>query len=127
MSRVDSGATTSLVADAGASNGQYLVLNATASGQYMEFTTPYLASGTYYFYVRYMKKVDNGMIQPSIDGINIAASFSEHGTAGAWNETNRASVTLTSGTHLVRIKVVGTQSPGYAVNLDRVVFQQIAP
>jgi hypothetical protein len=120
-----SGATTTTVSDANASGGKYIQLNATGTGQYMQFTTPSLPAGTYEYFVRFVKETNNGEVQCAIDGTNISGDFSEAGTAGAYQETGRAPITFTTaGTHTLRFTVVGTFSAGYTLNLDRVVFSQ---
>jgi hypothetical protein len=62
-----------------------------------------------------------------VDSTNMAGA-GENGTAGQYAEANRGSVTFTTaGTHTLTFTVVGTATTGYAVNADRVVFQQTSP
>jgi hypothetical protein len=127
MSVSSSGATTTVVNDSNASNGQYVQLNATATGQYMKFTTPTLPPGTYNVWLRYCRQPNNGIVGFMVDSTNMAGA-GENGTAGQYAEANRGSVTFTTaGTHTLTFTVVGTATTGYAVNADRVVFQQTSP
>ncbi|MEI9997779.1 MAG: hypothetical protein WDO13_00675 [Verrucomicrobiota bacterium] len=128
MSQTVSGATSTTTSDPSASHGQYVQLNATGSGQSIQFTTPSLPPGTYEYCVRFVKEPANGEMQCALDGAPISGVFSEAGTAGSYDETARAPITFsTTGAHTLRFTVTGTLSSGYAINIDRVVLRQTSP
>jgi hypothetical protein len=124
MTQTVSGATSATEFTSNASGGEYVQFNATATGQYIQFTTPVLPPGTYSFWYRYMRGTNYGICQPAIDGTNIGGATGQNGTAGQFAEAERGTVSFsTAQTHTIRFTVTGTATSGYTVDCDRVVFQ----
>jgi hypothetical protein len=111
--------------DGGASGGQYVQLSGTPTvGDYLEFTLPSVAAGTYAVDLYYRGFTIRGINQASIDGANIGTTTDEYSTTYV-NQVLKTlgSTTLDSGSHTIRFTITGKGSgSAYAMTVDKIVF-----
>ena len=126
LARTSSGATTSVESDSPASGGQWVKLNSTAAGQYVQYTTPSIPAGTYQLQYRYKTSTARGRHNVTLDGTAIGSTVDEY----AAGSSVYVAVTLgtrtfsSSGTHTIRLTVSGanSSSTGFLLGSDRFVF-----
>jgi hypothetical protein len=114
-----SGTTTSSQTDANSSNGIWIQLDGTATGQWMEFTTPQLAPGTYS--VRMMWKGNNnrGQLNLKVDGTQVGGTLDQYSAAQTYPTTTFGNVTFTtSTTHKIRLTVTGKNASSSSFKLS---------
>jgi hypothetical protein len=120
-----SGATTQVVSDVNTSNGQWVSLGSTATGQYMQFTTTSLGAGTYRLKLRYKGYTNRGKAAVTVDGTQIGSSVDQYSSASTYPTVVLGDVTFaTTGTHTIRLTVNGknASSSGYALSADAFIF-----
>ncbi len=126
LSATGSGAAVSVESDGPASNGQWVKLASTGAGQYVQFTTPSLAAGTYQVRLHYKTASSRGSHSTTLDGSTLGGTVDQY-AAGA---SQYLTVTLgtrtfaTSGTHTLRLTVTGKNgaSSGYLLGIDAFTF-----
>ena len=118
-----SGASTSVQTDANSSNGQWLELAASGTGQYMEFTTPMnLAPGTYSVRMEWKGNNNRGQLHLSVDGTQVGGTLDQYSSTQSYPTTTFGNVTFTtSATHKIRLTVSGknSSSGGYYLSADK--------
>ena len=79
-------------------------------------------AGTYD--VRFSTKKHNqrGIGQLSIDGVNVGSPMDQYSAADVWYETDLGNVTLTAGSHVIKLAVTGENaaSTGYYLAIDTI-------
>jgi poly(beta-D-mannuronate) lyase len=119
------GPTTSTANDANASGGVWLALNATAVGDYADFTTPSIAAGTYQIKFKYKTNTARGQLSFKVDSTQIGGTIDEYATTATYPEVVVGTVTFNStGTHHIRLTVTGknASSSAYTLVADRFTF-----
>ena len=95
-------------------------------GDWIEFTIPNLAAGTYGLTLYYKSNTTRGIVQASIDGVMLSPTCDEYATTLTYGMScNWANATLaTSGSHRLRFTVTGKNpsSSGYEMTIDSIVF-----
>jgi len=115
-----SGASTSVQTDVNSSNGQWLELVGTATGQYMEFTTPVdLAPGTYSLQMMWKGNTSRGKLNLTVDGTQVGSTLDQYSSAQTYPTTTFGNVTFTTAaTHKIRLTVAGKNSSSSAYQLS---------
>jgi endo-1,4-beta-D-glucanase Y len=124
------GATATLNTDANASGGAWLLLNSTATGRSITYTTPSLPAGTYGLDLLYKKNTTRGIHSVSIDGQASIATVDQYASANSFATITLGSVTFASaGTHTIKLSVTGknASSTSFTVSADAFRFTQQAP
>jgi hypothetical protein len=117
-----SGPGTPLQTDANSSNGQWIMLDATAVGDWMEFTTPQLAPGTYQVKMMWKGNNNRGQLNLKVDGSQVGGTLDQYSAAQSYPTTTFGNVTFTtSATHKIRLTVTGKNgsSSGYKLSADK--------
>ncbi len=125
LSRTTSGATASVITDASSSNGQWVSLASTASGQYMQFTTTTIAAGTYQLKLDYKGYTARGKCDITIDGVQVGSTLDQYDSATTYHHLAIGNVTFaTTTTHTIRLTVNGknSSSSSYALAADLFTF-----
>jgi polygalacturonase len=119
------GATAALQTDVNSSNGQWVVLSATAAGQYIDYAIPSVTAGTYQVQMEYKGNNSRGTLQLSVDGANLGSTVDEYSSAQVYPTVTFGNVTFSStGTHTIRLTVTGknSASSGYGLSADKFVL-----
>jgi len=121
LSYTTSGAVAAEQNDTNTSGGHWMKLLATAAGPYMQFTLPNVAAGTYQLQMSWKGLNDRGILSLSVDGAAVGGTVNQYSAASAYPTTTFGTVTLTAGSHLVRLTVTGkaAASSSYALSADR--------
>jgi hypothetical protein len=126
LSVTNSGVGTSLQTDANSSGGTWVSLNATGTGQWMEFFVPDVPAGTYALKMRYKTNNNRGQLTLSVDGAPIGSLVDQYATPASHLEATFGTVTFAAaGNHVVRLTTVGKNpsSSGYILSADRFTLQ----
>ena len=102
--------------------GNGTCLYATKTGDNVTINVSVPTAGTYD--VRFSTKKHNqrGIGQLSIDGVNIGSPMDQYSAADVWYETDLGNVTLTAGSHAIKLAVTGENaaSTGYYLAIDTI-------
>ena len=116
----NSAGTTGTNTDANASGGAFIFLNATAVNDWIEFTLPNANAGTYDVKMACKTYIARGTLSLSIDGVTVGSNFDEYSSGTAYPTHDFGNATLSSGSHLIRLKVTGknASSSAYTITAD---------
>jgi hypothetical protein len=102
--------------------GNGTCLYATKPGDNVTINVSVPTAGTYD--VRFSTKKHNqrGIGQLSIDSVNVGSSMDQYSAADLWYETDLGNVTLTAGSHAIKLTVTGENaaSTGYYLAIDTI-------
>jgi len=119
----NSGVGTSVQTDANSSGGKWIELQATGTGQWMEFTTPTaIAPGTYSLQMEWKGNTTRGKLSLSVDGTALGSTLDQYSSTQTYPTTTFGNVTFTtSATHKIRLTVNGknSSSSGYLLSADK--------
>jgi len=121
----NSGVGTSLQTDANSSNGQWIELVATGTGQWMEFTTGTVNAGTYSISMMWKGNNNRGITDFFVDGTQLGGTLDQYSSAQSYPTTTFGTRTFSStGTHTIRMHVTGknSSSSGYVLSADKFTF-----
>jgi hypothetical protein len=125
----NSGGTTSLQTDANSSGGTWVQLAATATSQYIEFTTPAIAAGTYKVQMMWKGNNNRGILNLKVDGNQVGGTLDQYSTSQTYPTTVFGNVTFSStGAHKLRLTVTGKNaaSSGMILSADKFTFTPVA-
>src|SRR5258708_16251558 len=91
----------------------------------MEFTTTTTPAGTYSVEMRYKTNANRGQMSLKVDGTQVGSNLDQYASSSTWPTTTFGNVTFgTSGTHLLRMTVTGTNSSSsnYYLSADIFIF-----
>ncbi len=118
-----SGASTSVQTDANSSNGKWIELAATATGQWMQFTTPTMLAGTYQLQMEWKGNNNRGQLALSVDGgSQLGNTLDQYSANQTYPTTNFGNVTFSAtGAHTIRLTVTGKNgsSSGFLLSADK--------
>jgi hypothetical protein len=117
-----SGVGTSLQADASSSGGQWISLNATATGSWMELTLPNVPAGSYTLKMKYKTNNNRGQLQLKVDGVSLGGTVDQYASPSTYPEATFGTVAFSAaGSHQVRLTVTGknASSSSYVLSADR--------
>ncbi len=120
-----SGATTTVQTDSLASGGQWVSLDSTGVGQYVEYTTPSIAAGTYSVQLAYKAYTTRGILNLKVDGVQIGGTLDQYASPSVYTASTFGNVTFaTVGTHVIRLTVTGknASSTNYILSADKFTF-----
>jgi hypothetical protein len=131
------GATSSIVTDANASGGEWVALNSTAAGQYIEFNIgtagggpgPLLPAGTYSLSMRYRTNTTRGILQLAVDGTNLGSTLDQYATTQTYLTHTFGTVTFpTTDNHIIRLTVTGknSASSNFILSADSFTFTPVS-
>jgi len=122
----------SVAYDTAASNGAFEGIVSTAVGDYIDYSVPVAAAGTYDVKVQFkrgaLSTTNRGQWQLAVDGVNQGAVQDEYGS-GIFVSMDLGNVTLSSaGNHSFKFTVTGknASSVGYNVNFDRIQLTPVS-
>jgi hypothetical protein len=106
--------------DANASGGQYIFLNATGAGDWIQFTLPSANAGTYDVKMACKTYTARGTLSLSIDGVTVGSNFDEYSSSSGYPTHDFGNATLSSGSHSIRLTVTGknSSSSSYTITAD---------
>lgn len=86
-----------------------------ANGEWLEYTVNVASSGTYNLAARVASASTGGTLHVEVDGVNVTGAISFAATGGwqAWTTVTANNISLTAGTHIVRLAM---DSSGFNVN-----------
>ena len=117
---VSSGPTYRIFSWSGFTNGSGTTLDGTAAGQFVTITLNIPQAGTYD--IRYATKKYNtrGIVQLSINGVNIGPAEDQYAAAEAWQELDLGTVTLGAGNQQLKFTTTGknASSSGFTQAYD---------
>jgi hypothetical protein len=125
LAATTSGPTITTGSDSAASGGVIAYLNATATGQWAEFTTPSIAAGTYSLRFRYKQNNARGQHTVRVDGTQVGGTVDEYASTSGYTQVTLGNVTFASaGTHKIRLTVTGrnASSSSYVLAPDSFTF-----
>lgn len=120
-----SGASTSVQTDSKSSNGEWIELAATGTGQWMEFTTPSIDAGTYQLSMMWKGNTTRGIAGFSVDGTSLGSTLDQYSSSQTYPTTVIGTLTFSStGPHKVRLTVTGknSASSAYQLSADKFTF-----
>ncbi|MEK4237114.1 hypothetical protein [Paenibacillus sp. FSL H7-0714] len=109
--------------DSGASAGYWQGLNATAVGQYMEYTVQVPKSGEYSVYATNRVASNKGIYQVSVDGTSVGIPNDQFQSTPGFKEAPIGNILLNSaGNHTFRFSVTGKNagSSGFTLGFDNI-------
>jgi hypothetical protein len=129
LSRTSSGATTTLQTDANTSGGQWISLDSTATGQFVEFTLPSIGAGTYSVKMSYKTNTNRGILNLKVDGTQVGGTLDQYASASTYPTTTFGNVTLAAGTHVIRLTVTGknASSTSFVLSADKFTLTPVLP
>ena len=132
LARTSVGATAALSADALASGGNWVSLNADGVGDTVDFTVPTLAAGTYAVKMSYKSHPNRGILSLKVDGVQIGTTLDQYAATAAYPERSFGNVTFaSSSSHIIRLTVTGknTAAGAFTLSADKftLVKQNVAP
>jgi hypothetical protein len=106
--------------DVNNSGGVWIALNATAAGQWVEYTLPDIPAGAYRLAMKYKQHTDRGVLSLAVNGTTLGSQLNQYSTTTAYPEVAFGVVTLaTSGNQIVRLTSVGPGGSGsYKLSSD---------
>jgi hypothetical protein len=101
------------------SSGTYNVKSVRA-GEWLAYTVNVTASGSYTLDLRVASSGTGGTVHFTLDGANITGAIALPDTGGwnTWNTVSKTGVSLTAGTHVLKIVVDANGSSGTAADLN---------
>ncbi len=111
-----------IAADAGAGNGY--TVGWTAPGEWLEYTVNVATAGTYTLDTRVAALGAGGQFRIAVDEVDVTGALAVPNT-GAWNAyavVAKTGVTLTAGTHVIRLTMVANASGGAVGAFDWIRF-----
>jgi len=118
MSATTSGTPTiTTQADSAASGGVVAFVNATATGQWAEFTTPSLQAGTYQVKFAYKHNTARGQHTVKVDGVQVGGTIDEYSSTSGYTTVTLGNVTIGAGTHAIRLSITGKNGSSSAYTL----------
>jgi hypothetical protein len=118
MSATTSGTPTiTTQSDSSASGGVVAFVNATASGQWAQFTTPSIVAGTYQVKFAYKHNTARGQHTVTIDGTQVGGTVDEYSSTSGYTTVTLGNVTLAAGTHAIRLTITGKNGSSSAYTL----------
>ncbi len=119
LTRTVSGATASVGADASASGGSLVYFSADGAGDYVEFTLPSVAAGTYQIKLRYKAHPNRGQHTLRANGTQIGGTLDQYSaTAGFLEHTFGNATFATSGSQLIRLTSTGKNAAAGAFTIS---------
>jgi hypothetical protein len=124
LSPTASGASTSMQNDSSATGGTWLALMADGAGDWVQFAIPNLEAGTYSVTLRYKAHTARGILQASVDGMNLGSTLDQYTASPGFMTRTFGSVDLGAGTHTLRLTCTGKNSASSAFTLsaDTITF-----
>ena len=113
LTRAASAAGSKVTSETGASAGAYVQFTSStpAVGDWIEFTLPNVAAGTYDVAMLYKSNTNRAIVQASIDGVDQGPSCDQYASSPAFQvPCSLGTATLSSGNHLIRFRVTGKRS-----------------
>jgi poly(beta-D-mannuronate) lyase len=102
------GAAAALQTDANTSGGKWLALQADGTGDWIQFTLPNVPAGTYAVKLSYKAHPGRGILQASVDGVNLGSPLDQYSATITYPEQTFGTVTFSStGNHTLRLTCVG--------------------
>ncbi|HEY4969999.1 MAG TPA: GDSL-type esterase/lipase family protein [Steroidobacteraceae bacterium] len=125
LARTASAAGSKVTSESGASAGAYVQFNSTtpAVGDWIQFTLPNVAAGTYDVAMLYKSNTNRAIVQASIDGVNQGPPCDQYAATAAFQvRCSLGTATLSSGNHSIRFTVTGkgSSSTGYVEVIDQI-------
>ncbi|HUB68143.1 MAG TPA: chitobiase/beta-hexosaminidase C-terminal domain-containing protein, partial [Candidatus Methylacidiphilales bacterium] len=104
--------------------GGWVALEASSSGSYIEYTLPNIPTGTYDLQMSYKTNSNRGILQMTVDGVNVGSPLDEYATLPSTYPTHDfATVTFTAGgSHVIRLTVTGKNSASSSYQLSTISF-----
>ena len=92
----------------------------TMPGEWLKYTVNVTATATYTFDVRLAAKAAGGTFHIEVDGVNQTGSITVPNTGGwqVWTTISKTGVSLTSGTHVVRVVMDGLGAASGIANFN---------
>ncbi len=128
LTYVTNGAITALQTDANFPSGNWLQFSATATNQWITYTIPSLAAGTYDVKMLWKANNNRGVLTFVLDGTILGSPLDQYSSTVIYPTTDYGVVTLTnSGSHTVQLMVVGKNpsSISYALSTYEFLFTQL--
>jgi hypothetical protein len=123
LSPAGTGATVSTPADANASGGYWVALNADVVGDYVTMNTPAIVAGTYQLKFAYKGYTARGQCTVSVDGVQIGGTVEEYSATTVYPTVTLGNVTFaTATTHTIRLSVTGKNAASTAYTLAADAF-----
>ena len=94
------------------------------AGEWLEYSLNVAKGGTFNFSARVACYKSGGKFHVEVDGANKTGSLTVPSTGGwkNWVTIGKAGISLSAGTHIVRIQMDGNGRVGYVGNIDSMIF-----
>jgi hypothetical protein len=122
LTRTSTGATTTLQTDTNTSGGQWISLDSTATGQFVEFTTTSIPAGTYSVQMSYKTNNNRGILSLKVDGTQVGGTLDQYAATSTYPSTTFGNVTFASaGTHVIRLTATSknASSTSFVLSADK--------
>lgn len=126
---VNAGQAITAINDAAASGGKFSKAALTAAGDWVQYTFTAPAAGTYWLNLGYKADPSRAIVQVSIDGVNLGGALDQSTNASGYPDANVGACTLTAGTHVLRLTVLGKSATatGYSAAIDYYRLSALTP
>ncbi|MDB5319927.1 MAG: hypothetical protein JWN40_1558 [Phycisphaerales bacterium] len=100
----------------------------TRAGEWLEYTVNVPTAGTFHFTARIASLKVGGKFHIEVDGVDKTGAITVPNTGnwGSWSVIGKAGVSLTAGTHVVRLKMDSKGQSGYVADFDWIRFSPAA-
>jgi polygalacturonase len=125
---VTNGAAAVLQNDAATSGGHWLALEATGTGQFIEYTVANVPAGTYDIQMSWKGNTQRGIVSFALDGTILGTNLNQYSSGQTYPTTDYGIVTFThAANHVIHLAVVGKDQSanGYWISTDRFLFVQL--
>ena len=125
LARTSSGATPTGIGDSLASGGAWSNLPAVAAGNWIEFTVPNVAPGTYQVQVKDKTYTARGIYQLSVNGTNVGSPVDQYLATATYRTITLGTITVSAtGDQTFRFTVTGKNaaSTAYTLSVDSIIL-----
>lgn len=119
-----SGATAAVNFDTNSSGGEWIALNATGTGQSIQYPLPSIPAGTYQLQMQWKGNGGRGILSLAVDGNTVGGNLDQYSATQVYPTTTFANIALSAGTHTIELTVVGknASSSGYELSADQFIL-----
>jgi hypothetical protein len=132
LTYITNGAPAAVQTDSNEPGGEWLALEATGVGQYIQFTVPEIPAGTYDLQMLYKPHFDRGILSFVLDG-NFLGTLDQYLSSSAtqtYPTQDWGNITFsTNTTHTIQLTVTGKNAAasGYGLSAAEFVFRLVQP
>jgi glucose/arabinose dehydrogenase len=119
LSRASTGAATAPQSDGNASGGTWIALQADGVGDFVDYTLPSVAAGSYTVKLKYKAHPNRGVLSLKVDGVQVGGTLDQYSATVQYPEVSFGPVTFgIPGDHVIRLTVTAKNAAAGAFTLS---------